>query len=332
MRAVAGQLPDGDGWGYEIKWDGMRLLAEVGGDQPLRLWSSRGNVVTHRFPELNALSSGVHATSATLDGELVAFDERGRPSFGRLQHRIHVDDPAAVATAAAEVPVAFVAFDLLELDGTDLRGLPLNERRRALEVVLEPGPAWRLSQLHISGGRELLAAVTDADLEGIVAKRLDSPYTPGRRSPSWVKTKIRRRQEFVVGGWGPGLSSGTGRLGALLVGYYVPDGALRFAGRVGSGLAQHDLAQLPELLGPDRPEPPFDPPPDARSSTGAHWVEPQLVVEVAFAEWSDDGHLRHPAYLGRHADRDPRSVRREPQPEPVDQQRSDTGGARDWPT
>jgi bifunctional non-homologous end joining protein LigD len=328
MRAVSGPLPDGDGWGYEIKWDGMRLRADVGPDRPLRLWSSQGNLVTHRFPELGALSSGVHATSATLDGELVAFDERGRPSFGRLQHRIHVDDPGAVAAAAAEVPVAFVVFDLLELDGTDITGLPLSERRRALEAILEPGPAWKLSQLHLRGGNELLSAVTDAELEGVVAKRLDSTYTPGRRSPSWIKTKIRRRQEFVVGGWSPGLGSGTGRLGALLVGYY-DDGALRFAGRVGSGLTEHDLAQLQELLGPDVQAPSFDPPPDARSSTGAHWVEPRLVVEVAFAEWPADGHLRHPAVLGRHADRDPRSVRREPQPGPIDEQRSDTGGARD---
>ena len=331
MRAVSGELPGGDAWGYEIKWDGMRLLAAVGPDPPPRLRSSRGNVVTHRFPELATLSSGIHATSATLDGELVAFDAEGRPSFGRLQHRIHLDDPTIVAAAAADVPVAFVVFDLLELDGTDITHLPLSERRRALEVVLEPGPSWRLSQLHHGGGRELLAAVREAELEGVVAKRLDSRYTPGKRSRSWIKTKIRRRQEFVVGGWAPGLGSATDHLGALLVGYYH-DGALRFAGRVGSGLTQLDLTELPGLLGPKRATSPFDPSPDQTGAARAHWVEPQIVVEVAFAEWSADERLRHPTYLGRHADRDPTAVGRESTTDPVDRQRSDSTGARDLPT
>lgn len=331
MRAVSGRLPEGDGWGYEIKWDGMRLLAEVGPDDRVRLLSSRGNVVTHRFPELSQLPSGLHAGSATLDGELVAFDDQGRPSFGRLQHRIHLDDAAAVRSATADVPVAFVAFDLLTLDGNSITALPLIERRRALEAVLEPGPAWRLSHLHLGDGAELLDAVREAGLEGVVAKRLDSGYALGKRSPSWVKTKIRRRQEFVVGGWAPGLRSRHDRIGALLVGYYE-DGALRFAGRVGSGLTQRDLAELPELLGPDLDTSPFEPPPDALGAEGAHWVRPDMVVEVAFAEWSADRRLRHPAFLGRHADRDPRSVHREPSAERPDEHRPGPSGARDLPT
>lgn len=331
MRAVSGRLPEGEDWGYEIKWDGMRLLAEVGPDARVRLLSSRGNVVTHRFPELAELPFGLHAESATLDGELVAFDDDGRPSFGRLQHRIHLDDPAAVRTAALDVPVAFVAFDLLDLDGTSITTLPLRERRRALETVLEPGPAWRVSQLHVGGGTELLEAVREAGLEGVVAKRLDSPYTPGKRSPAWVKTKIRRRQEFVVGGWAPGRGSRRERIGALLVGYYE-DGELRFAGRVGSGLTQRDLEDLPDILGPDLDACPFQPPPDAASAAGAHWIRPEPVVEVAFAEWSADRRLRHPAFLGRHADRDPHSVRREPGAERPHEHGPSSTGARDWPT
>ena len=331
MRAVAGPLPRGEGWGYEIKWDGMRLMAEVGPDDHLRLLSSRGTVVTHRFPELHDLRSGLHAESATLDGELVAFDDRGRPSFGRLQHRIHLDEPTAVRSAALDVPVAFVAFDLLTVDGTSITTLPLRERRRALETVLEPGPAWRLSQLHLGGGAELLDAVREAGLEGVVAKRLESTYTLGKRSPAWVKTKIRRRQEFVVGGWAPGLGSRHDHIGALLVGYHE-DGELRFAGRVGSGLTQRDLDQLPHVLGPDLDTSPFVPAPDDVSATGAHWVRPELVVEVAFAEWSADQKLRHPAYLGRHADRDPLSVHREPSAEPQDEHRPGPSGARDLPT
>lgn len=338
MRAVSGRLPEGEDWGYEIKWDGMRLVAEVGPAEHLRLFSSRGNVVTHRFPELHDLPTGLHADTATLDGELVAFDDRGRPSFGRLQHRIHLDDPTAVRTAAREVPVAFVVFDLLALDGTTITALPLRERRRALETVLEPGPTWRLSQLHLGDGAELLEVARDAGLEGVVAKRLESPYTPGKRSPAWVKVKIRRRQEFVVGGWAPGQGARHHRLGALLVGYHDGD-HLRFAGRVGSGLTERDLAELPAILGPGLDDPPFDPAPDALSAEGARWVRPELVVEVAFAEWSGDGRLRHPSYLGRHADRDPTSVRREPVPGPSPEAgaeepgepRPGSPGARDLP-
>ncbi len=338
MRAVSGPLPEGEGWGYEIKWDGMRLLAEVGPDDRLRLSSSRGNPVTHRFPELHDLPTGLHAETATLDGEVVAFDDRGRPSFGRLQHRIHLDDPAAVRTAAGEVPVAFVVFDLLVLDGTTITTLPLSERRRALETVLEPGPAWRLSQLHVGGGGELLEVVREAGLEGVVAKRLDGTYTAGKRSPTWVKTKIRRRQEFVVGGWAPGQGSRHDRIGALLVGYHEGED-LRFAGRVGSGLTQRFLAELPDLLGPHLDASPFHPPPDPVSAAGAHWVRPRMVVEVAFAEWSADGRLRHPSFLGRHADRNARSVRREPEPGPQagpgsgepGEPRPGSAGARDLP-
>lgn len=306
MKATAGTLPAGDGWTYEIKWDGMRALAFIDGGR-VRIQSANERDVTVSWPELATLPDAVAATAALLDGELVATDAAGRPSFGQLQQRMHLADDAEARRRAVDVPVTYVVFDVVHLDGHDLTALPLADRRRLLDQLIEPGPSWRCSPLH-DDGPALLAAAGERGLEGIVAKRLDSPYEPGRRTRAWLKVKVRRRQEMVVGGWLPGQGGRAGRIGALLVGYHDragDGGPLRFAGRVGTGFTEAELVRLAGLLEPLTAEAcPFDPPPPrAGLARGATWVRPELVAELAFAEWTGDGRLRHPSYLGLRDDK-----------------------------
>jgi bifunctional non-homologous end joining protein LigD len=313
MKATSGDLPRGEGWTYEVKWDGMRALCFVDQGQ-LRVQSYNERDVTASWPELAGLPAALPVATALLDGELVATDGEGRPSFGLLQQRMHVADAAEAARRSAEVPVAYVAFDLLHLDGHDLTGLALSDRRRLLDHVLEPGPRWRCSPLH-DDGPALLAAATERGLEGVVAKRLDSRYEPGKRTRSWLKVKVRRRQEMVVGGWIPGEGNRTGRIGALLVGYHEAPGTgpLTFAGRVGTGFTDAELRRLAHLFD-DRTteECPFDPPPPrAEILRGPTWVRPDLVAELEYGEWTSDGRLRHPSYLGLRDDKAARDVTRD---------------------
>jgi bifunctional non-homologous end joining protein LigD len=313
MKATSGDLPHGDGWTFEVKWDGMRALCFVT-DGQVRVQSYNERDVTASWPELAGLAAALPVASALLDGELVATDADGRPSFGLLQQRMHVADPAEAARRAAEVPVSYVVFDLLHLDGHDLTGLPLTDRRRLLDQVLEPGPRWRISPLH-DDGAALLEAATEQGLEGVVAKRLDSRYEPGKRTRTWLKVKVRHRQEMVVGGWLPGEGNRTGRIGALLVGYHdVPgDGPLTFAGRVGTGFTDAELQRLGRAfddLSTDRC--PFDPPPPrAEILRGPTWLRPELVAELEFGEWTGDGRLRHPSYLGLRDDKAAEEVTRD---------------------
>ena len=313
MKATSGDLPPGEGWTYEVKWDGMRALCFVA-DGTVRVQSYNERDVTASWPELAGLADALPVASALLDGELVATDAQGRPSFGLLQQRMHVADPAEAARRAAEVPVSYVVFDLLHLDGHDLTGLPLADRRRLLEQVLEPGPRWHISPLH-DDGAALLDAATDQGLEGVVAKRLESRYEPGKRTRTWLKVKVRHRQEMVVGGWLPGEGNRTGRIGALLVGYHgVPgDGPLTFAGRVGTGFSDSELQRLgrafDDLASDDCP---FDPPPPrAEILRGPTWLRPELVAELEFGEWTSDGRLRHPSYLGLRDDKAAQDVTRD---------------------
>ena len=308
MKATAGELPAGEGWTYEIKWDGMRLIVDAGGAAGIRLSSANGKDATASFPELAPLADAL-GVPAVLDGEVVAFDADGRPDFGRLQQRMHVTNPRQAAERAAAVPAVLCVFDLLVLDGSDTTGLPLTDRRRLLESLVEPGPHWQVPATH-DDGVALLEAAKDRGLEGIVAKRLDSLYRPGSRTKEWVKVKVRRRQEFVIGGWGAGEGGRAGRIGGLLVGYHDEPGRgpLRFAGRVGSGLSDREIEVLTGLLVPATASP-FDPPPPALHLRGdVTWVEPRVVVEVEYAEWTADGRLRHLTYRGRRADKDPGTV------------------------
>ena len=210
--------------------------------------------------------------------------------------------------------MTFVVFDLLHLDGNDLTGVPLRDRRQLLDQLLDGGPSWRTSPLH-DDGAALLDAADARGLEGVVAKRLDSLYEPGKRVRTWRKVKVRRRQELVIGGWLPGEGGRAGRIGALLVGYHdrAGGGPLRFAGRVGTGFTEAELARLATLLEPRATEQcPFDPPP-ARADLAREprWVRPELVAELAFAEWTGDGRLRHPSYLGLRSDKPPEDVTRD---------------------
>ena len=313
MKATAGELPEGEGWVYEVKWDGMRAIVRVE-DGVVRLQSANGKDATVSFPELAGLGESLGVGSAVLDGEIVAFDDQGRPSFGRLQQRMHVGDRRAAAARSEAVPCTLALFDLLALDGRSLVGLPWSERRRLLEELVEPGPHWQVPAVH-RDGRALFDAATANDLEGIIAKRVDSTYQPGGRTREWVKVKVRRRQEFVVGGWAPGKGSRGGRIGGLLVGYHDEAGSppLRYAGRVGSGLRQAERALLEErFAGMVVDACPFDPPPPRLHAVDAVWVRPELVVEVEYAEWTTEGRLRHPTYAGRRTDKDADQVTAEP--------------------
>jgi bifunctional non-homologous end joining protein LigD len=308
MKAVLGDLPRDDGWTFEIKWDGMRAIACLDRDGTTRLWSGNQIDITHRFPELVDLHAAMEGARCVLDGELIAFNAQGRPSFERMQSRMHLDRPADARRRMVDVPVTFVVFDLLLLDEHDLTALPLSARRAALDEMFETGKQWRLSEQHHDGAA-LNAAVHEMELEGLMAKRLDSTYLPGKRTTAWRKVKRRVTRQFVVGGWAEGSGGRHGRIGGLLIGGYR-DGGLWYAGRVGSGLRDEEIRSLLALFDTTQTNqnpfvPGSVPRPDARV---AHWVEPQLVIEVAFAEWTNEGRVRHPVYLGRARGVDPQSV------------------------
>ena len=312
MKAVTGTLPvDEQGWAFEIKWDGMRILTIIREDQHTLL-TSNGIDATRRYPELGALAATLAGHTVVLDGEVVAFDDKGRPSFGRLQHRMHVGGAAEVRRRAEEVPVSYILFDLLHLDGHDVTPLPYAERRRLLTDLVPDDGSWTVPQHRPAGeGQSLLDAAKEQGLEGVMAKRVDSPYLPGKRSPAWRKVKARLRQEFVVGGWQPGEGNREGYLGSLLVGVHDA-GALRYCGKVGTGFKSRDLDRLGTLLAEREIDTtPFDPPPPRLVSRVARWVRPDLVAEVEFGEWTEDGILRHPSYLGLRDDKAATDVVRE---------------------
>jgi bifunctional non-homologous end joining protein LigD len=313
MKAVTGTLPPDDGsWAFEIKWDGMRVLAHIGDQGELRLRSGNGADATASYPDLAGLSQAVPGHEALLDGEVVAFDDAGRPSFGRLQQRMHIASRSEAARRALDVPVVYIVFDLLALDGLDAMALPYRDRRRLLcELLPAEGKGWLVPEHRVGDGHALFDAAAEQGLEGVMAKRLDSPYLPGKRSSSWVKVKVRRRQELVVGGWQPGEGGRAGRLGSLLVGHYE-DGKLRFAGKVGTGFNDAELRRLGTLLAElAADDPPFEPAPPRPIARIARWVRPELVAEVEFGEWTADGILRHPSYLGLRSDKRPTDVVRE---------------------
>ncbi len=316
MKAVSDVMPTGDEWVFELKWDGMRILAHTDGDR-LQLRSSNGIDATSRFPELADLPEAVGNRSAVLDGEVVAFAD-GLPSFSALQRRMHLTSSVDIARGMVDVPVSFVIFDLLYFDGTDATSLPYEQRRQLLEQLVDPGPTWRVTDVH-DDGPALLEMVTANHLEGLVAKRCDSKYHAGRRAPQWRKVKVRRHQEFVVGGWSPRKTSQTAKhsqsstIGSLFVGYY-DDGEFRYAGRVGSGLSQAEIDRLMGIFEPLVVDAcPFAEKPDEPEARTATWLAPEIVAEVAFADWSPTGRLRQPSYLGQRIDTEPATINREHQ-------------------
>jgi bifunctional non-homologous end joining protein LigD len=297
MLARIGDLPrDEDRYAFEIKWDGIRALvySEPG---RMRIEGRSLTDVTAQYPELRPLNRALGSRSAVLDGEIVALDERGRPNFGRLQQRMHLTGDTRIKRRSKELPATYMIFDLLHLDGHSLMELPYEERRARLDELGLDGAAWRTPSAHPGHGRALLEASAEQGLEGVVAKRLDSPYEPGRRAATWIKVKNKRRQELVIGGWLPGEGRRETTIGALLVGYNDGDGLFRYGGRVGTGFKQRDLDYLAERLDPlRRKTSPFHAPP--KPPKGALFTSPELVCEVEFTEWTSEGILRHPSYKG----------------------------------
>jgi bifunctional non-homologous end joining protein LigD len=296
MLARLGKLPrDETGWGFEVKWDGVRAIA-FGEPGRLRLQSRNLKEITERYPEVRGLREALGSRAAILDGEIVAFDEDGRPSFERLQQRMHVVSEARVRRLASALPVVYVIFDLLYLDGEDLMGLPYEQRRKRLEALELGGPAWQTPAYHRQDGAALLDATRDQGLEGVVAKRLDSQYEPGRRSSGWIKVKNVHREDFVIGGWMPGEGNRVERIGALLVGEREADGTLRYAGRVGTGFTAEMLDDLARRLAPlRRKDSPFA---KGRVPKGARFVEPRLTAQVEYRERTQAGVLRAPSFKG----------------------------------
>jgi bifunctional non-homologous end joining protein LigD len=311
MMAQLGKLPRDDArWAFEIKWDGVRAICQ---SEPgrMRLHSRNLLDITPRYPELNRLNRALSHHRAVLDGEVVALDAEGRPSFGALQRRMHVTAESTVRRLARETPVTYVIFDLLWLDGHPLMDLPYEERRaRLAELDLGDGERWRVPDYVVGHGAQLLAATEQQGLEGVIAKRLDSVYEPGRRSPSWVKVKNLYRQEVVVGGWVPGDGRRRDRIGALLAGVWE-NGELRHIGRVGTGFTEKELDRLSKLLAPlVREDSPFAPG-GPKIPRNAVFVEPRFVAEVEFREWTEGGQLRAPSYKGLRDDKDAELVVRE---------------------
>jgi bifunctional non-homologous end joining protein LigD len=314
MLARPGEMPANDGdYGFEMKWDGIRAILYL--DRGRGRLASRNLLdITRQYPEAQLLAEEWGASRLVLDGEIVALDGDGGPSFGRLQNRMGVASEQAVKQLMETTPVTYMIFDLLYRDGASLMGEPYSRRRDLLQELDLSGKAWQ-TPAHVAGNGLTVQAISRRlGLEGVMAKRLDSPYQPGKRTGAWLKIKNQMRQELVIGGWLPGGGARSGRIGALMAGYYdgMPGGQeqrLVYAGKVGTGFSDRMLDDLAAVLQPlRRASSPFCPDPGLR---GAVFVEPLLVCEVEFTQWTVHGTLRHPSFKGLREDKDPREVVRE---------------------
>jgi bifunctional non-homologous end joining protein LigD len=307
LATLVDQPFSGPDWLFEVKYDGVRVLAERDGGR-VRLWGRSGQDFTARYPEVVEALERLPLDRFVLDGEVVAFDDAGRTSFQRLQARMHVSRPADVAVARRQVPVQAVFFDALGLAGRDLRDLPLGERKALLALALPRQGTVAYGDHVLEQGEALFAACADKGLEGIVAKRIASRYTGGR-TRDWLKIKCQRRQEFVIGGYTDPRGARP-YFGALHLGVYDERGRLVYVSRVGTGFDARSLRDLWQRLQPlRRRTSPFDV--GTPAGRGHHWVEPRLVAEVRFTEWTEDGGLRHPTFLGLRDDKRPEECRRE---------------------
>jgi bifunctional non-homologous end joining protein LigD len=290
MLAQPGSLPeDEERYGFEIKWDGMRGIVY---SQPgrLRIENRKLNDCTPQWPDLRRMNRALHEHEAVIDGEIVAFDENGKPSFQRLQRRMNISGEGQIQRTAKAIPATYVAFDLLFLDGHSLLDLPYEERRERLEQLGLNGPNWRTPPMYAGDGGPLLEATKQQGLVGVVAKRLDSPYTPGRRSKAWVKVKNKQQETFVVGGYLPGKRN----VGAVLLGRRDEDGRLRYVGRAGSGLKESDIERVKAATVIKAS--PFDGEP--KPPRGSVFVEPEMTVDTEFTDFTQDGVMRHPTLKG----------------------------------
>jgi bifunctional non-homologous end joining protein LigD len=267
--------------------------------------------VTASYPELRDLAESLGSRQVVLDGEIVAFDAEGRPSFETLQSRMHVTNSAQVRRLVSQTPVTYLVFDVLYVDGRSLLEESYADRRRILESLSLTGPSWQTPPHFEGAGDAVLAASKEQGLEGVLAKRLDSRYYPGKRSDCWLKVKNLRTQEVVIGGWKPGAGRRAGAIGSLLLGVPGPAG-LEFAGHVGTGFTDRMLRDLEDQLTPlARDDSPFDTTVPREHARTARWVEPSVVGEVVFGEWTREGRLRHPAWRGLRPDKSAADVVRE---------------------
>lgn len=279
-------IPEGDGWAFEVKWDGYRTIVHIV-DGAVRLQSTAGHDVTARWPELAELAGSVNASTAILDGELVVFDDDGRPRFELVQQ-------SGVGSARQAV---LQFFDVLHVDGTDVIDLPYETRRRLLDQLVEPGQNWSVPTYRVGGGAELVAATAAQGLEGVIAKRLDSRYRPGTRSKEWRKIKNRTVVEVTIGGFTAGAGNRATTFGALLVGCPTPSG-LQFAGGVGTGFDQRTLESLTTLMRARVVDDcPFEPAPPRPVQRRATWLDPVLRATLEIAEFTNDGLVRHASFL-----------------------------------
>jgi bifunctional non-homologous end joining protein LigD len=309
MLAVAHADPfDDPGWLFEVKWDGHRALATLGGGT--RLTSRSGRDVTAQFPELAGLHERLAARNALVDGEVAAIDAEGRPSFERMQARFHRSPAEILRELRRLPPVHYFAFDLLWLDGESLMERPLDERRRLLEEVLVPGGNLQVPSPIVGDGTVFFDQAKGLGLEGLVAKRRASSYQPGRRSQDWRKIKALRRQDCVIVGWTEGKGRRSDTLGSLLLAVWTSDvGGLAYAGNVGTGFTDPGLGGiLDELTGRELPGPPV---PDAPATRGTRWCRPELVCEVEHRGWTAAGRLRGASFKGIRPDKAPEDAIRE---------------------
>ncbi|MCF6467510.1 DNA polymerase LigD [Nonomuraea sp. MG754425] len=293
MLAVPGELPaDRDQYGLEVKWDGIRAILHLDGGK--RVTGRHGAEYTRRYPEI----SGFGLKNAVIDGEVVALDRHGRPSFGRLQRRMHLIDPEPVMLE--RYPITYMPFDLLCLDGKPLFELSYRDRRALLDELDIGAPPY------FPGESDLLSATYEQGLEGVVAKRLDSPYRAGVRSPWWIKVKNLTTREVVIGGWKPGKGRRANGIGSLVMGVFT-DAGLRYVGHVGTGFTDAVLDELHRMLLPmEIPASPFSNDVPWRN----RWVRPDLVGEVAYTMWTHDQRLRHTVWRGLRPDKLPAEVTR----------------------
>ena len=314
LALLALELPsDGGNWAFEYKWDGVRAITYH--DAVTWRIESRNQLdITRRYPELNGLREALGGLNVVLDGEIVALDDLDRPSFSRLQRRMHVNDPAQIQRLVREVPILYVLFDVLHLDGRSLMDHPYTQRRQILEQLDLAGPSWMVTPAQVGRGEPMLDAARENALEGVIAKRLESVYVAGRRSPAWLKIKIVQRQEFVIAGWTVESTGLRDRVGTMLLGYYDSAGVLHYAGHVGTGLSAGDHAPLvrrfDKLAAADNP---FAEkiPAARRGGVKIQFLKPRLVAEVEYRRWPEGGLVQQASFKGLRTDKSARQVVKE---------------------
>ena len=308
MMARSGKLPPREEqFGFEVKWDGIRTVAFCDHGH-IDLQGRNFSDFTPRYPEVRELARSLGARRVVLDGEIVAFDDEGRPSFERLQARMHLASDSAVRRRMQDIPATYVIFDLLYLDGHSTMALSYEERRSLLERLELEGPTWRTPSYHRGEGSALLEATKQHGIEGVVAKKLDCPYQPGVRASHWIKVKNVHTQDVVIGGWTPGEGGRSSSLGSLVVGVTEGD-RLVSCGKVGTGFTEQSLALVKRELEPLRTDrSPFS---GRQPPKGTIFVQPKLVAHVEFREWTKSGTLRAPSFKGLRTDISPQECVRE---------------------